>query len=178
MPRHPTRDPLSPGGGEDEGEGGLRVWTRGLVIVALVGALVPIACGRASSTRERAAAAPAQATPSARAAPEPGRPTVAVVPQPVARARQAAPQRSSAGRAAPRPAARRVSPAPAWRVRTVLVSADRRLALIDGHIVGPGDRLDGVTVVDIAADGVVIEDGAGRRYRLAAGVVARGVVVR
>ncbi len=66
----------------------------------------------------------------------------------------------------------------AWKVRCILLSDDRRLALVDTRIVGPGDRLDGLTVAEVAADRVVLRDTAGRRRTLPVGLAPRGVTVR
>lgn len=61
------------------------------------------------------------------------------------------------------------------RLETVLLNDSRRLAVLDGRIVGRGDRIDGWTLVGIDADGVDLQgpDG-GVRLELGARVkVAR-----
>lgn len=68
--------------------------------------------------------------------------------------------------------------APTWRVRSILLAPERRLALVDGRIVGPGDRVGGVTVVDITEEAVVFTDAQGRRQRMELPRAAPGVVVR
>jgi len=49
---------------------------------------------------------------------------------------------------------------------TILYSPDRRLAIIDGRIVGPGDDVRGARVVDITPDAVLLRDAQGRLRRL------------
>ena len=61
--------------------------------------------------------------------------------------------------AAPPPAAEPV-------VRTILFSAERSVALVDGHIVKVGDRVGDGLVAEISRDTVVIETPAGGRKRL------------
>jgi hypothetical protein len=65
--------------------------------------------------------------------------------------------------AEPAPAA----PAPAVEaepvVASILYSTGRRLAVIDGRIVRPGDRAGGATVVDILPKAVILERGDGDR---------------
>ncbi len=146
-----------------------RHWRFTVWVVAVAGTVG--VCGRASppqSTRRQAVVAQSQ----------PSRP-VSLPESPPPGDRQ--PEVRSAPRAeqpvaTPLPRASRA--ALPSRARCVLVSPDRRLALVDRRIVGPGDRLDGATVVDIAADGVLVEEGSGRRRRLGVGVAIGGLVVR
>lgn len=56
---------------------------------------------------------------------------------------------------------------------TILYSADRRLAIIDGRIVGIGDELRGAHVIDIAPGAVLLRDGQGRLRRLTLGAGGR-----
>lgn len=51
-------------------------------------------------------------------------------------------------------------------LETVLVGPDRRLALIDGRIVAPGDIVRGARVVEITASEVLLRDERGRLRRL------------
>lgn len=38
---------------------------------------------------------------------------------------------------------------PRWRLESTLVASDRRIASINGKVVGVGDRIDNATVIDI-----------------------------
>jgi hypothetical protein len=58
--------------------------------------------------------------------------------------------------AEPEPA-RRAESGPRWRLQSTLVAQDRRLAIINGRTVGPGDRVDGAIVRDVRQDGVTLE---------------------
>ncbi len=143
---------------------GFTVW-----VVAVAGAVG--VCGRASppqSTRRQAVVAQSQpsrpVSPSERPLPGDRQPEVTFAPR--------------EERPVVTPIPRASTTALPSHARCVLVSPDRRLALVDGRIVGPGDRLDGATVVDIAADGVLVEEGLGRRRRLGVGVAISGLVVR
>ena len=59
----------------------------------------------------------------------------------------------------------RAESGPRWRLQSTLVAEDRRLAIINGRTVGPGDRVDGATVRDVRQDGVTLEI-EGRRIEL------------
>ncbi len=61
--------------------------------------------------------------------------------------------------------ARRAESGPRWRLQSTLVADERRLAIINGRTVGPGDRVDGATVRDVRQDGVTLEVD-GRRIEL------------
>jgi hypothetical protein len=74
----------------------------------------------------------------------------------------------------PRP---RAAP-PDWRVRSILVSTDRQLAIIDGRIVGPGDRVGRDVVIDIGEREVTFADAAGREGRVQLWEARPGVIVR
>jgi len=50
---------------------------------------------------------------------------------------------------------------------TILYSPDRKLAIIDGQIVGPGDVVRGARVIDITPNAVMLRDSQGRLRRLA-----------
>jgi hypothetical protein len=58
-------------------------------------------------------------------------------------------------------------------VGTILYSPDRKLAIIDGHIVGPGDEVRGARIIDITAGTVTLRDGQGRMRRLTVSAGAR-----
>lgn len=54
------------------------------------------------------------------------------------------------------------------RVRSILFSPERRVAIVDSRVVGVGDRLPtGATVVDIARDAVTLRMPSGEHRRLA-----------
>ena len=56
---------------------------------------------------------------------------------------------------------------PDWpAVRTILYSAGRRLAIVDGRIVGVGDAVGAYTVADIEKDAVVFTVPSGERLRV------------
>jgi hypothetical protein len=58
-----------------------------------------------------------------------------------------------------------VPPAPLPRVDGIAISGERRLAILDGSIVGPGDRIAGRTVKRIDANGVLLgEPGGGEVF--------------
>jgi len=42
-------------------------------------------------------------------------------------------------------------------VTTILYSTDRKLAIVDGRIVRPGDRIGSTTIVEIRPHAVVVE---------------------
>ena len=65
----------------------------------------------------------------------------------------------------PEPVAKRAESGPRWRLQSTLVSAERRLAIINGRSVGPGDRVDGAIVRDVRPDGATLEVD-GRRIEL------------
>jgi len=66
---------------------------------------------------------------------------------------------------APEPAERHAASGPRWRLQSTLVADDRRLAIINGRTVGPGDRIDGATVREVRQEGVTLEV-EGRRVEL------------
>jgi hypothetical protein len=49
----------------------------------------------------------------------------------------------------------------------ILYSADRQVAMVNGRVVRPGDKLGGVTIVDILSNGIVVESEARGRRTLA-----------
>jgi hypothetical protein len=56
---------------------------------------------------------------------------------------------------------------------TILYSSGRKLAIVDGEIVGPGDEVRGARVVEITPNAVMLRDGRGRLWRLDLGVGVR-----
>jgi hypothetical protein len=56
---------------------------------------------------------------------------------------------------------------------TILYSPDRKLAIVDGGIVGPGDEVRGARIVEITPNAVILRDGRGRLWRLGLGVGVR-----
>ena len=56
---------------------------------------------------------------------------------------------------------------------TILYSPDRKLAIVDGRIVGVGDEVRGARIVDITPTAVMLRDGQGRLRRLALGAPDR-----
>jgi hypothetical protein len=56
---------------------------------------------------------------------------------------------------------------------TILYSADRKLAIIDGRIVGTGDEVRGSRIVDITPNAVLLRDQQGRLRRLSMGAEGR-----
>jgi len=56
---------------------------------------------------------------------------------------------------------------------TILYSSDRKLAIIDGRIIGVGDEIRGARVVEITQSAVLLRDGQGHLRRLAVGAGAR-----
>ena len=49
---------------------------------------------------------------------------------------------------------------------TILYAADRKLAIVDGRIVGVGDVVKGARVIDISPSAVLLRDEQGRMRRL------------
>jgi hypothetical protein len=56
---------------------------------------------------------------------------------------------------------------------TILYSPDRKLAIVDGRIVGVGDEIRGARIVDITPTAVMLRDAQGRLRRLALGASGR-----
>jgi hypothetical protein len=52
---------------------------------------------------------------------------------------------------------------------TILYSPDRKLAIVDGRIVGIGDEVKGALIVDITPDTVFLRDAQGRSRSLTLG---------
>ena len=51
---------------------------------------------------------------------------------------------------------------PRWRLQSTRVSAERRVAVINGKTLRVGDVVDGATLVDIRSNGVSLHFGRGR----------------
>ena len=123
---------------------------------------------RAPAIAPSAPAAPGRApasSPAVPAAPVPGRGSQAPAQPP---ASYAAP---SVGQPTARPTSRAAVPlengfGPDAVQGTILYSPDRRLAIIDGRIVAPGDEIRGARVVEITPTSVLLRDGQGRLRRL------------
>jgi hypothetical protein len=56
---------------------------------------------------------------------------------------------------------------------TILYSPDRRFAIVNGRIVGPGDEVNGARIVDITPMEVLLRDAQGRLRSLTLGVGGR-----
>jgi hypothetical protein len=52
---------------------------------------------------------------------------------------------------------------------TILYSPDRKLAIVNGRIVGPGDEVNGARIVDITPTAVLLRDAQGRLRNLTLG---------
>ena len=52
---------------------------------------------------------------------------------------------------------------------TILYSPDRKLAIVNGRIVGPGDDVNGARIVDITPTAVLLRDAQGRLRNLTLG---------
>jgi len=63
-------------------------------------------------------------------------------------------------------------------VRTILYSATRRLAIVNGRIVGVGDAVGDYTVTDIEKGAVVFTAPSGERLRVPVHATAPGEVAR
>ena len=122
----------------------------------------------AGPARMPSAPAPAQAAatppvtslpaPRARTAVPPSRPPqIRNVPQPVPRQARPAPP-------APKPVLSFDA-----TLETILYSSDRKLAIIDGRIVGVGDLVRGARILEITPTAVMLRDAQGRLRRLALG---------
>ena len=67
------------------------------------------------------------------------------------------------------------SPAPLLTatLQGILIASDRKLAIVDGRIVQPGDDVQGATVVDITATSIIVRDASGRLRSLTSDSVSR-----
>jgi hypothetical protein len=59
-----------------------------------------------------------------------------------------------------------VSNAPLPQVNSILVSPDRRIAVLDGAIVREGEKVGPRVLVAIEQDGVVLREPSGRQVRV------------
>lgn len=153
---------------------------------SVVTAAEPPASTLAAASPPSVTRASVPALRSAREASPVAAPAVAPVkPTPIAPARPIllAPTRASSK--APAPAATRVTPVlqppPAEPpplpfvavLGTILYSPDRKLAIVNNRIVGPGDEVNGATIVDITPTTVLLRDAQGRLRSLTLSVGAR-----
>ncbi len=132
-----------------------------------------------STASQPSAAVPAPASPAS-AVPTTGRPE-APVPTRAAPSTHGAEVRHPAPPRAQEPEPAPALPAPADRVRaaplrdplpsvsTILVSEDRRLAMVDGHIVSVGDRVGRRTVAAIESHAVRFREPSGLQIRVGLG---------
>ena len=111
----------------------------------------------------------ARANVSLLVSPAPGQ----LVAAPAPMAAVAVPERAREESRSPPPVA---APTPAPVVSSILISDGRRLAWVDGQIVGPGDRLPAGTVQSIEPDAVVFAGPDGRSRRVE--ILRPGVGVR
>src|SRR5262249_10570566 len=114
--------------------------------------------------------APARSTPTT----PPAVATTGPAPSPVAQQGDSNTRLGRGPRRAATPATRPESrPAAATRVAfeaslgTILYAPDRKLAIVDGRIVGVGDEIRGARVTEITPDAVMLRDAQGRLRRLA-----------
>jgi hypothetical protein len=56
---------------------------------------------------------------------------------------------------------------------SILYSPDRKLAIVNGRIVGPGDEVSGARIVDITPGAVLLRDARGRLRSLTLGFVGQ-----
>jgi hypothetical protein len=54
---------------------------------------------------------------------------------------------------------------PRWRLQSTLIADDRRVAVINGHMIPQGGHIEGATVLEVRPDGVTL-DAAGQRIHL------------
>jgi hypothetical protein len=103
--------------------------------------------------------------PAVRPEPEAPREAPPPVKRPSARVRPPAPSLSEAP--ADAIAADPPPPPPVPKVDGIMISGDRRLAIVGGDVVAPGDRVGTREVIQIERDGVVLREPGGREIRLA-----------
>jgi len=153
--------------------------TRVVAALAAVLAVAIVASLTWWPTRERPGppeeSPPARQTPAKTAAGEPGLRAGAPGPAPETRARP----RADVASAPARPfLAGATAGRPRVTVRSILVGTDRRLALVNGRIVGPGDRVGTAVVAEIHPRLVVLRDASGRRIPLQLAAPAPGAELR
>jgi hypothetical protein len=79
----------------------------------------------------------------------------------------AAPQHTASRPAGPSPAATAYAVDPLPRVDGIMISGIRRVAIVDGEVVSPGDKVGARTVARIDREGVVLMEPGGREIRVA-----------
>ncbi|MFL6280884.1 MAG: hypothetical protein ACJ731_12285 [Vicinamibacterales bacterium] len=142
------------------------------------------AIGQGSAPQRQPSAPPRNVTPST-----PSQPSIGSDPQPVATRGNDEPNRSAAaGGATPRAASPEASPRvapdsrtmatapppsaaaplnePLPRIDSVLIDQDRRLAILDGSVVGVGDSVGSRVVVAIAREAILLREPSGRMIRV------------
>ena len=116
-------------------------------------ASAPVGAARSAAAPGTPVAAPAVRTPTRREQPPTAPPAVDVP-----------------------PVARRLEPPPLpfeAVLGTILYSPDRKFAIVNGRIVGPGDEVNGARIVDITPTTVLLRDAQGRLRSLSLGGVGR-----
>jgi hypothetical protein len=100
---------------------------------------------------------------------QPGAPVATSPPPGPAPAERARPQPSIGTEGADRSDSGAIQPQgdPLPSVGGILISADRRLAVVGGAVVGVGDRVGTRTVTSIEPDAVVLRDASGKEVRIA-----------
>jgi len=142
------------------------VWTR--TRVAMVAAAACLGVAVLVGTLWRLNRPPAEGARPDRPAPVASPSTQAAAPAP-AREANLPPQIPEGGK----PQAPPQATAPQVSVTSILFSANRRLAIVDGRVVGIGDRVGSNTVFDIQPRAVVMESADGRRWTVELSVEAR-----
>ena len=79
----------------------------------------------------------------------------------------AAPRHTASRPAGPPPAATAYAVDPLPRVDGIMISGIRRVAIVDGEVVSPGDKVGARTVARIDREGVVLMEPGGREIRVA-----------
>ena len=63
--------------------------------------------------------------------------------------------------------AQRAAAMPRWRLQSTLLADDRKVAVINGHTVSQGERVEGATLLEVRSDGVtLLHDGQRLTLRL------------
>ena len=134
-----------------------------VVTPGIDGSLAPSGTGLGIEESEAAPAVPPQAPPLEPATVSDGVPA-AVTAGGVVPPETAAP----AGQVPPMAVPETADPAPGppLVVQAILTARDRRLAVVDERVVGPGDTLGGYVVIEVQEDGVLLEDERGGTRRL------------
>jgi hypothetical protein len=168
----------------------------GLGVVVSGGGLaaIPVSAASAVISREAVASAPAGPdVPAVESAERPapsGEPAIAAArfvhsyepppdavfsasrtepPAPSAKAPVAAPRAAASPAAGSPPPARPAVLPFAGTLQSILYGPERRLAVIDGRILQPGDEIRGARIVEISPTAVLVRDGSGRQAELHVG---------